>query len=264
MAPRLILWELCSQAGVQAPLFSPHTVKARLSLIHKGLAFETKEATFSDIKALKEKLGKRPSVPVLEFEDGSMITDSLEIAHYLEKTYPDKPSVFLPEAPTPVDLTSEEYTTAVAAACKLSAEFGMPAGAFPPFFGLLAPGIHSRLAKTPAEGCTECDADYFISDAKMGFPQAWEKISAAAADPDALMKNAKASIQQLNDLLAESDFLASKTQPGFVDFAVFGRYVMTHCIRPELAKELFIGKSGEWVARIVKTYHLEEFVARTW
>ncbi|KAK4699459.1 hypothetical protein P7C70_g6798, partial [Phenoliferia sp. Uapishka_3] len=291
----LVLYDLVAVVNAGNPLFSPHTIKARLSLVHKGVPFETKELSFRDIRTtLADKLDVRASgafsrlgnrcavggaltlmlmllsrawiigtlVPVLEFEDGSLLQDSLAIAHYLEKTYPNAPSIFLPESSTPVDLTSAEYLVAVEFQVKWSKTFGTVEGSFPPFFGLAAPYIQQHMDCLPSE---DCDANYFMSDAKMGFPNAWPTITKVAEDQDTLMKNARTVIKTLEDILQTQSFVASATRPGFADFATFGWYSMLSKVRPACAQELWMqGKIGEWVKRMIKEYKLEDFEAKKW
>lgn len=82
---------------------------------------------------------------------------------------------------------------------------------------------------------------------------------------DTLIKNVKTCIQELEDILETQDFLSSNNSATFGDFGVFGKYVMLHGVRPELADELFLhGKVGSWIERIIQTYKLEDFMARKW
>ena len=67
---------------------SPFVWRIRLALLHKGLAFEGLPVTFLD------KTGMEPSgsakVPVIKDGD-TWVSDSFDIACYLDKTYPDAP-----------------------------------------------------------------------------------------------------------------------------------------------------------------------------
>lgn len=55
----IILHDLVGQKGLNQPLFSPNTTRARLCLLHKGVSFETKEITYHDLRfgGWKERLG---------------------------------------------------------------------------------------------------------------------------------------------------------------------------------------------------------------
>ncbi len=71
--------------------FSPHCWKAKMALAHKGLDYETRPTPFTGIKAVAD--GFSPTVPILD-DDGTLVRDSFDIALYLEKTYPERPSLF--------------------------------------------------------------------------------------------------------------------------------------------------------------------------
>lgn len=47
-----------------------------------------------------------------------LIAHLVPAPRWLEETYPDKPSIFLPEAALPIDLTSREYRDALRRAKK--------------------------------------------------------------------------------------------------------------------------------------------------
>jgi glutathione S-transferase len=83
------LYALCG-ADRSRP-FSPHVWKTMLSLAHKELDYDTRAVGFTEIPAIEN--GATALVPVLRDGD-RLIRDSFDIALYLEKTYPDKPSLF--------------------------------------------------------------------------------------------------------------------------------------------------------------------------
>tara|TARA_R110000868_G_scaffold24392_2_gene96386 strand:+ start:2345 stop:3043 length:699 start_codon:yes stop_codon:yes gene_type:complete len=70
---------------------SPFVWRIKYALAHKGLDFETIPAGFSDIPKLCD--GKYKTVPIIE-DGATSICDSLAIADYLDKTYPDRPAIF--------------------------------------------------------------------------------------------------------------------------------------------------------------------------
>ncbi|HTO30231.1 MAG TPA: glutathione S-transferase family protein [Pararhizobium sp.] len=83
------LYALCG-ADRSRP-FSPHVWKTALSLAHKGLDYETLPVGFTEIPTIEN--GATKMVPLLRDGD-TLISDSFDIAVYLEKTYPDRPSLF--------------------------------------------------------------------------------------------------------------------------------------------------------------------------
>ncbi|MBL4801778.1 MAG: glutathione S-transferase N-terminal domain-containing protein, partial [Emcibacter sp.] len=75
--------------------FSPYVWRTRMALAHKGLDVEMVPLRFTDIPQLDNVTAK--TVPILE-HDGKYITDSWDIACYLEDNFPDAPSLFGGEA----------------------------------------------------------------------------------------------------------------------------------------------------------------------
>jgi len=82
------LYHLCGKDP--EAVFSPYGWRAVLCLMHKGLQFEIEPTRFLEISKLSHVAPQ--TIPVLD--DGEMsIVDSLEIAEYLDKKYP-QPSLF--------------------------------------------------------------------------------------------------------------------------------------------------------------------------
>lgn len=85
----ILLYDLVGK-DKQAP-FSPHCWKAAMALAHKGLEFRSIPTGFTEIDGIAE--GPRRVLPTIR--DGErLISDSFEIALYLEATCPDAPSLF--------------------------------------------------------------------------------------------------------------------------------------------------------------------------
>ncbi|KAF8990471.1 hypothetical protein BDQ17DRAFT_1313825 [Cyathus striatus] len=88
--------------------WSPNTWKTRYCLNFKGLEYKTEYVEYPDIEALSKKLGIPPtqykpdgspyySLPAIyDSSTGVAIAESMEIAKYLDKTYPDSPKL-IPE-----------------------------------------------------------------------------------------------------------------------------------------------------------------------
>jgi len=70
---------------------SPYCWRARLALAHKGLTPETRPVKFTESELVA--FSGQHKVPVLVDGD-SVVSDSWEIACYLEDHYPDAPSLF--------------------------------------------------------------------------------------------------------------------------------------------------------------------------
>ncbi|HEV7252596.1 MAG TPA: glutathione S-transferase family protein [Mesorhizobium sp.] len=71
--------------------FSPHCWKAAMALRHKGLDYRSVPTRFLDVPDVEGVASK--TIPVIRDGD-HVVSDSFAIAHYLEKTYPDRPTLF--------------------------------------------------------------------------------------------------------------------------------------------------------------------------
>ncbi|KIJ64662.1 hypothetical protein HYDPIDRAFT_89954 [Hydnomerulius pinastri MD-312] len=89
----IILYDLASkQTGLP---WVPNPAKTRFCLGYKGLPFETVWIQNKDLESTLKSIGAQPSsgtsytVPVIQDPNtGAIVTDSLVIAEYLDKTYP--------------------------------------------------------------------------------------------------------------------------------------------------------------------------------
>jgi glutathione S-transferase len=86
-----LLYELSAKGDLR---FSPFCWKARMALAHKGLEPEYVPVAFTDKKTIA--FSGQDRVPVL-VDKGATISDSWNIACYLEDTYPGSPSLFAGE-----------------------------------------------------------------------------------------------------------------------------------------------------------------------
>ncbi|KAI6047783.1 hypothetical protein EDC04DRAFT_2863964 [Pisolithus marmoratus] len=96
----LILYEIPS--NLDGNYWSPNPAKPRFVLGYKGLPFQVEWVEYADIASRMQEIGARKNkladgreihtLPVLSDPNtNALITDSWEIAEYLEKTYPEKP-----------------------------------------------------------------------------------------------------------------------------------------------------------------------------
>ena len=85
----LVLYELCG--ADRARCFSPYAWRVRMALLHKGLAFERRPTPFTQIVQIAPEVSR--TVPIL-VDGGKVLSESWDIACYLEDTYPDRPSLF--------------------------------------------------------------------------------------------------------------------------------------------------------------------------
>ena len=83
-----ILYEL---AGREDYRFSPYCWRNLFALKHKGLDVERVPVKFTDRSSIA--MSGQDRVPVLD-DNGKIVSDSWNIATYLEEQYPDRPSLF--------------------------------------------------------------------------------------------------------------------------------------------------------------------------
>lgn len=96
----LIIYDIPSK--LDGTYWSDSITKSRFVLGYKGLPFQVEWVELPDIAPRMKEIGARPNkladgeemhtLPVLSDPNtGALVTDSWEIAEYLEKTYPEKP-----------------------------------------------------------------------------------------------------------------------------------------------------------------------------
>ena len=83
------IFDLCG--ANQSHRFSPYCWRAKMAILHKGFQIEEIPTPFTKIPEVAG--GISATVPVVEDGDNT-VSDSWEIAEYLERTYPDRPTLF--------------------------------------------------------------------------------------------------------------------------------------------------------------------------
>ncbi|BGP14343.1 hypothetical protein JCM10213_004470 [Rhodosporidiobolus nylandii] len=253
MAPKPIFYDLVGVHG--GPFFSPNTWKVRLSLLHKGIDFEERELTYLELKEFGPKMGvERPMIPFLELPDGKFIWDSWKIAEWLDENYPDKPSLFLPDAPTPVKPNEAGYKLAKTFARTINVGYGDSDSQWSTFFELSAEGI-AGLMPDLESGVQNPNRLYFTSDAKLGGKDAYKKLLALETEP--LVKHATSCLLPLEAVLGTSPFLTGE-HPGFADYIVYGRYHMMRAACPAISSRVWkaahLPHVAAWLQRTEKRW----------
>lgn len=82
------LWEL---AGARDCRYSSFSWRSRMALLHKGLEFRTRPVAARDKASIA--FSGQDKVPIITY-GGAVVADSWTIARYLERTFPDRPSLF--------------------------------------------------------------------------------------------------------------------------------------------------------------------------
>lgn len=187
---------------------SPFVWRAKYALAHKKLDYKPVRIGFTQITNTLE--GRHKTVPILVDSDGTEIGDSMKIAAYLDKTYPDAPMIL-----------GEGQNRAG------QIEGMINSLAFPNFFPLYIHDIWSQLSGA--------DAAYFRKTREERFGKTLEEIS---ANREARLPEARAALEPLREEIAKSAWLAGDG-PGYADFIVlaFFAWIKATAGVPPLAKD---------------------------
>lgn len=196
--------------------FSPFVWRTRMALMHKGIEFESIAWQFCD-----RDLHEHKTVPAI-YDDGKMVSDSWEIAKYLDAKYPDKPMLMNnPE--------SEAHAQLVSAICNNLV------------FSVTAP-----MAIYPVSQIIDDEsAVYFIETREAKFGKKLSDIN--AADAQAAKANLTKGLAVFEATLASSDFLGGD-KPTYADYMLFGvlKWVDVVAYRPVDATS----NVGKWFDRV--------------
>lgn len=176
--------------------FSPFAWRTKMALAHKGLTCETIGLRFTEIKETLS-FAESKTVPVLVDND-NIISDSWNIACYLEKQYPEKPSLFGGEA-------------GKTAAKLLGHQIARPL--LMPLFRTLVADIYSVI--------DDCDKEYFRETRE---PRIGCTIEEAAKDFEGSLKTFQTNLLPYSDYLSNADFLCGE-QAAYSDYVLYGVFL---------------------------------------
>jgi glutathione S-transferase len=190
-----ILYEL---AGRDDRRFSPYCWRTRFALAHKGLDAHMEPVRFTE----KEKLGfsNQKLVPVL-VDFGEVITDSWEIAKYIEDSYYPERSLML--------------------------------GGGTKFFNTwvdtqLHPAIFKCIVADICDHVAPEDRDYFreTREARLG-----KTMEAMLAERPEHEQQLQRTLLPLRELLRKQPFVSGKA-PAYADYIAFGAFQWARCSSP--------------------------------
>ncbi|MBY5803520.1 glutathione S-transferase family protein [Rhizobium ruizarguesonis] len=184
------LYSLCG--ADERRFFSPHCWKAVMALAHKGLDFEEIPTTYARIRAIGG--GVSSIVPVLD-DNGRLVSDSFDIALYLEEAYPERPSLFNGEGGKALSRMVEGYSQMII---------------HPAIMRIALLDIHANL--------DEGDKAYFRESRETRLGKALEMV---AADSEVEKAAFGAKLEPLRHMLKFQPFIGGQT-PLFADYIVFG------------------------------------------
>jgi glutathione S-transferase len=173
-----------------------------MALRHKGLDFEGVAWRFTDKDAIA--FAGTDKVPVL-VDGAAAIHDSPAIADYLEKTYPDRPSLFGGKEAEALSRFYVDWTDLVLQ----GARFRLVVADIPP---LLAP----------------IDAEYFrrTREARVG-----TTLEEFCAGRDGKLDALRQALAPLRRTLTQQPYLCG-SQPAWADYTVFGAFQWARCVSP--------------------------------
>jgi glutathione S-transferase len=182
--------------------FSPYCWRIRMALLHKGLPFETIAWRFTDKQSIA--FAGSDKVPVLT--DGEqVIHDSPVIADYLERAYPDLPSLFGGETARALSRFILDWSELV-----------------------MNPALFRMVGADIAAHVAEQDLDYFRRSREARIGTTLERY---CADAQQRVPEFQASLAPLRRTLGKQDFL-SGTSPAWADYVVFGVFQWARCVSP--------------------------------
>lgn len=195
------LYTLCGANSAQR--FSPHSWKIVMALSHKGLDFSEQPTPFTEIRSIED--GFSPTVPVLD-DDGHLVRDSFDIALYLEKTYPDRPTLFAGEGGEALSRLVEGYVQTVIQAALVK---------------IIVKDIHDCLA--PA------DQAYFRTTREQRLGRTLEEIEANHA---AELAAFQPRLEPIRHMLKFQRFVGGEG-PLFADYILFGALQWARVVSPK-------------------------------
>ena len=192
--------QLYELAGKDDRRFSPYCWRARMALEHKGLDYETVPVRFTDKDLIAFSGQER--IPVVRDGD-NVVSDSWDIAEYLEQQYPDKASLFGGGVGHGLARFLNVWTDRVM------------------HLALIKLVIADILAHVD-----EADRDYFIESrtARLGKPP--EEIQTRSKDDVRAFIHAVSTVKAA---LGSNNFLAGNA-PAYGDYILFGAFAWSRSI----------------------------------
>ncbi|CAK0735587.1 hypothetical protein CVIRNUC_000605 [Coccomyxa viridis] len=204
---------------------SPFCWAARFAIIHKGLKPDVIPWHFQE----KDKIAfsNQGLVPVIvdQNKDGKWVNDSWEIAKYLEKTYPDQPSLF-------------KGTSGESLCCFFVKSIS--SGAVVPMMQTIIMDLYN--AQLPK------DKDWFRKTREDRFGAPLEKFCKGESNVGAFRE----ALQPCRDVLKDYQYLGGSS-PCYADMYLLGIFMFAYAVSPVklLAKD---DPLHSWRQRMLKAY----------
>lgn len=182
--------------------FSPYCWRVRLALAHKELEVETIPWRFQEKEAIA--FSGQGKVPVIVDKE-TPVSDSWEIAEYLERTYPDRPSLFgCPQGRSQarfIKFWDEKVLT-------------------PPLLPLIILDVYNCLH--------EEDKAYFRQTREKAIGATFEEFS---ENREEKLPQFRQTLAPLRETVKVQPFLGGD-RANFADYIIFGRFQFARCASP--------------------------------
>ncbi|KAK7058529.1 hypothetical protein VNI00_002165 [Paramarasmius palmivorus] len=232
-------YDLACKEGVA---WNPNTWKTRFTLNYKGLPYQTTWVEYPDVEALYKKLGipataKKSdgspfyTLPVIHDPNtGTIVSDSFQIAEYLDKTYPDTPRVIPPG------------TRALQAAFVDA------------FWSKVINNLFKFMMPKAAWALSKSSEEYFRRTREKEIGITLEEMYPTGEKAEEVWKKAEADFAVIYGWLREDEFVMGD-RASFADFAIGGVLVVSRLLLGEESEEwkrILGWHNGRW-ARIAKS-----------
>lgn len=183
--------------------FSPYCWRTKMALAHKGLSVETVPWRFTEKEAIA--FSGQGKVPVL-MDGDKTISDSWEIACYLDEAYPDRPALF-----------GSADAKGAAFFIKRWCE------------GQVHPALVRLIVADIVDVLHEKDVGYFRESREKALGAALEDYCAAQAEN---LKHLHNVLSPLRFTVKDQPFLNGEA-PAYADYIVFGALQWARCSSPQ-------------------------------
>lgn len=176
--------------------FSPFAWRTKMALAHKGFNYESVPLHFTEIKETLTFADSK-TVPVL-IDGENSISDSWNIACYLEEKYSERSSLF-------------DGEKGKAAAQLMGNQVARPL--LMPLFRVLVSDIYNVI--------DDCDKDYFRETRE---PRIGCTIEEAGKDYDQALKTFQTNLLPYQDYFRQNDFLSGQSA-AYSDYILYGMFL---------------------------------------
>ena len=202
--------------------FSPYCCRVRMTLAHKGLDVELKPWRFQEKEAIA--FANTDKVPVL-CDGENVVADSFAIMHYLDKAYPETPTVLG---------SGTSYQRALFFSHFVDRQ--------------VSPALFKMVALDLLAAIHPDDRDYFRTTREARFGCTLEEFHSPEQGQALLHK----TLAPVREVLRNSPFLDGETPAG-VDYLLFGSVMWAHVVsrQPQVIEEPYV---AEWFERMCALY----------